>query len=305
MNIPYMFFFDTAYGQVIFPITPGELTISNGSNNEVVTLINEGDVNILKSPSLIEINFEARFPTRDYPYTIYVRPIKSYHDVFTKLKTEKKPFKFIVARSGQAEQKTGNTSLLVSLENLETKESADEGDDVIYTFTLKQYKEYGVVTLPSSTMPDTTSSARNKRNDSSKDTSQQEYVVRNGDCLWLIAKKFYGNGAKWTVIYNANKDTIDKVARSRGLGSSSNGHWIFAGTKLIIPNATVANQSNSTSTKKTTTTTKKPTTSTAKTSGYNNEEYMEKGKEALLKYGSKYSGRGGSDRSNVTWANLN
>ena len=57
MNQPYIFYFDTPYGLVEFPITPGELTITNDSNNKVVTLIDEGDINILKSPSLIEVKF--------------------------------------------------------------------------------------------------------------------------------------------------------------------------------------------------------------------------------------------------------
>ena len=38
--------------------------------------------------------------------------------------------------------------------------------------------------------------------------ANQTYTVVKGDCLWNIAKKFYGNGSKYTVIYNANKDKI-------------------------------------------------------------------------------------------------
>ena len=38
--------------------------------------------------------------------------------------------------------------------------------------------------------------------------SGQNYTVRSGDCLWNIAKKFYGNGSQYTKIYNANKDKI-------------------------------------------------------------------------------------------------
>ena len=34
------------------------------------------------------------------------------------------------------------------------------------------------------------------------------YTVKVGDCLWKIAKQFYGNGAQYTKIYNANRDKI-------------------------------------------------------------------------------------------------
>ena len=38
---------------ILFPITPPKLEISVGSRNETIELINEGQVNILKSPALI------------------------------------------------------------------------------------------------------------------------------------------------------------------------------------------------------------------------------------------------------------
>ena len=54
----YNFYFSDGSDVLTFPITPGELNIKVGSNNKVVTLINEGDINILKSPSLIEVEFD-------------------------------------------------------------------------------------------------------------------------------------------------------------------------------------------------------------------------------------------------------
>ena len=241
MNQPYIFYFDTPYGLLEFPITPGELTITNDSNNKVVTLINEGDINILKSPSLIKVEFEARFPTRKYPYSSEPNNISYYHNIFTKLKEEKKPFKFIVARTGRAETSTGSTRLLMALEKLETRESADEGDDVIYSFTLKQYKEYGVVILSSN-------APTKNRDNSSKDTSQSNYKVKSGDCLWNIAKKFYGDGRRWVEIYNANKSIIEETANKYRNGKgSSNGHWIYPGTELIIPGITSSTGGNQSS----------------------------------------------------------
>lgn len=48
--------------------------------------------------------------------------------------------------------------------------------------------------------------------------------MKSGDCLWNIAKKFYGKGSDYTKIYNANKGTI-----------GSNPNLIYAGQVLTIP----------------------------------------------------------------------
>ena len=50
------------------------------------------------------------------------------------------------------------------------------------------------------------------------------YTVKSGDCLWNIAKKFYGNGAQYTKIYNANKGVI-----------GGNPNLIYPGQVLTIP----------------------------------------------------------------------
>ena len=78
MNNGYNFYFAVDKDVLTFPITPGELIIKSGSNNEVINLINEGDVNILKSPSLTEVEFEARFPMRQYPYARDFIKFKNY-----------------------------------------------------------------------------------------------------------------------------------------------------------------------------------------------------------------------------------
>ncbi|MDE6931924.1 MAG: LysM peptidoglycan-binding domain-containing protein, partial [Oscillospiraceae bacterium] len=53
--------------------------------------------------------------------------------------------------------------------------------------------------------------------------SANTYEVVKGDCLWNIAQKFYGTGAEWTTIYEANKDTI------------KNPDQIWVGQILVIP----------------------------------------------------------------------
>jgi hypothetical protein len=236
MTNGYNFYFKIGESVLTFPITPPELKIKVGSNNKVVTLINEGDINILKAPSLIEVEFEARFPMRQFPYAREFHNFQTYYDQFKDLKENKKSFRFIVARTTPNGSRTWDTNLLMALEDFELKESADEGDDVLVSFTLKQYKEYGVKKIKiANTKPTTTSTSNTTRGNDNKTSSSKQYTVKRGDCLWNIAKKFYGNGAKWKTIYNANKTIIENTAKKYGKKSSSNGHWIYPGTKLNIP----------------------------------------------------------------------
>lgn len=55
-------------------------------------------------------------------------------------------------------------------------------------------------------------------------TGGTTYTVKKGDNLWTLAKKFYGSGADYTKIYEANKDAIGK-----------NPNLIYPGQTFTIP----------------------------------------------------------------------
>lgn len=71
---------------------------------------------------------------------------------------------------------------------------------------------------------------------SSSSNSNEKYTVVNGDTLWDIARRKLGKGKYYEKIYEINKDVIEKVAKEHGKKSSENGHWIWAGTVLVMPN---------------------------------------------------------------------
>ncbi len=81
--------------------------------------------------------------------------------------------------------------------------------------------------------------------------SGSTYTVVRGDCLWNIAKKFYGSGTKYTIIYDANVDTIESTAKAHGKASSDHGHWIWPGEVLTIPGQGQATSTTQTSVKTT------------------------------------------------------
>jgi nucleoid-associated protein YgaU len=123
----------------------------------------------------------------------------------------------------------------VSLESLDWSESAENGLDIKVSVTFKEYVEYGAVKRTVIEEKKAVVNETPKKN-TSNGTTTDNYTVRKGDCLWKISKKFYGTGTKWKTIYNANKTIIENTARKYGKKDSSNGHWIYPNTKLVIPN---------------------------------------------------------------------
>jgi LysM repeat protein len=58
------------------------------------------------------------------------------------------------------------------------------------------------------------------------------YTIKSGDTLTRIANSLH---VSLSSLYNLNKATIEAVARQHGLASSGSGHWIWGGTKLVVP----------------------------------------------------------------------
>lgn len=54
-------------------------------------------------------------------------------------------------------------------------------------------------------------------------SAKRTYTVKRGDCLWKIARSFYGNGALYTRIYDANTNKI------------ANPNLIYPGQVFVIP----------------------------------------------------------------------
>lgn len=132
--------------KILLPIAPSKIKIGFSSQNKTLNLINDGEINILKDPGLLDIEFDAMLPNTKYPFSIYKDGFESadkFIDKINKLKTDKKPFQFIVTRTRPDGTPLFNTNIKVSLEEYEINEDAEEGFDVILSIKLKQYKPFG------------------------------------------------------------------------------------------------------------------------------------------------------------------
>lgn len=130
----------------------------------------------------------------------------------------------------------GGINVDVTIKSFEYERFGGRGD-YTYSITFVQYKELRVSTVDDSGSGKKKAGKKKKKKGATRPAKPKtkKYVVVPGDTLWGISTKFYGTGSSWTKIYNANKDTIESTARSRGMAGSNNGWWIFAGTTLDIP----------------------------------------------------------------------
>ena len=209
------------------PQTPAKLSVKISGKNTTVTLLNEGEINFLKYPGLTEITLPLVFPM----LTASKRP-DYYLTLLERAKTQRTTTQFIMTRTTPAGQLLFDTNIKVSVEDYTIEESATNGLDVSVEVKLKQYRDYSTKTVAIKTTV--------KHNDS-KDTTVKKtatvqttrpatnapqtktYTVKKGDTLWGIAKKYYGNGAKYQTIYNANK------------GKIKNPNLIYVGQVFTIP----------------------------------------------------------------------
>lgn len=223
----YLFYLD----KVLLPIAPSKIELNINNQNKTYTLINDGEINVLKKPLLTDITFDVIIPQVEYPFATYKNGFQRpsfYLEKLESLKTGKEPFQFIVTRTFPNGRMMFDTNMKVSLEDYQIDEDSGNGFDLMVEIKLKQYRDYGTKTANikfSNTSKPKASVSKTRSTTSSpkpKNTAKTHKVV-SGDTLWAIAKRYYGNGSQYPKIFNANKDKIN------------NPNLIFPGQVLTIP----------------------------------------------------------------------
>lgn len=129
---------------IFLPVAPEKIEISVPNLNKTVTMVDQGEINILRGKGLKEIKFDMLVPSFKYPFANYSFGSFSTSQIIARLEYLKevgKPVYFIVTRC-RAGKPSWWTNIKVSVEDFTVTEDANNGTDVIISINLKEYKEY-------------------------------------------------------------------------------------------------------------------------------------------------------------------
>lgn len=193
--------FNGEKSKIQIPVLPEKITIPMGSNDQSVDVAGLGEILIAQNRKATEFSFSSFFPAAAFP-GISVSKIKSPKLLARKLtewKNSDKPVHFIVTKLG--------IDVYCRITKFVPSESGGDVGTISYDITLKEYREPKVrkvkVEVDSKTATVEQNTARTDNT-----TGAATYTVQKGDCLWIIAKKLLGDGAKYKQIYNLNKSII-------------------------------------------------------------------------------------------------
>ncbi|PHV72462.1 peptidoglycan-binding protein [Sporanaerobium hydrogeniformans] len=199
-------YFDSGTTKLVLPVNPEEIEVKYAQANEKYEVLKLGQVVIPTHVELRSFSFECELPAKPPIYTetpnYFISP-DEYLKIFRAWQGYKKPMWFI-ASNGIGE----DISTKVLIESMTIIERAGEEGDKFVTFQLIEYQEFAkrqdVVIKEKVTI----AQKANASSQASNPKKPTTYMVQSGDTLWGIAKRFYGNGAKYTTIYDANKDKV-------------------------------------------------------------------------------------------------
>ena len=193
---------DPAGPQLHLPVNPGEAAVEGAKKIETVNIVNIGDVDFPAGDERSGISFSSFFPAEhDLSYCRYPdipRPEDAL-EMLINWRIAGKPNRLLITDTF--------INVLVLIAKISYKHVGGEPGDIHYDLHLRQWRGIKVRTAAEAATPATSSGVAVQPRPDLKPVPAV-YVVKPGDSLWAIAKLQYGNGGRWSDIYNANKDTI-------------------------------------------------------------------------------------------------
>ena len=181
--------------RIYFTVNPARLTVTRPNGNQVRSLAMGGTVNIWGGRGLREVRLATFLPAPNSPFYNGQEPgtvlamLKRWQD-------SGDPVRLIISGSDI------NDAFLIE----DVSETLAEGDrDVGLTLTLREYKFKSALAALAGGSGSAASVSQTRTDER---VTPRTYTVKQGDTLWDIACRYYGDGTKWRAIA-ANNGVAD------------------------------------------------------------------------------------------------
>ncbi|HBJ2602707.1 TPA: LysM peptidoglycan-binding domain-containing protein [Clostridium botulinum] len=187
-----------------FPVNPIDNVMVNRTKKyDTADIVDYGEVDLSdKGKKIKELSFLTLLPKEYDTYCRY-RNIPKPAEAIGKLEKwmeQEEPLRLIITDFG--------FNNLVIISNVSEEERAGETGDKYITISFRTHRDLKIQTLAPPKTTSTVKTVALNNNRATTKSNSKIYVVKQGDSLWKIAKWWYGDGSKWNVIYQKNRNII-------------------------------------------------------------------------------------------------
>lgn len=208
MSIQFWLSYNNREDVLRLPILPPSFELSVNNINQVININEIGEINLIGKSGLKKITIESFFPAIEYNFVEY----KGYPNpqecikLIEKWRLSQRPIRLIITETPINDA--------FAIEEF-TYSQKDATGDIYFKLELKEYKFLTVPVVQSqNTVYESTEVTREVKQVDS------EYIIKEEDTLWEIAKKLTGNGMNYKIIIEKN--------------NIKNPDIIYPGMKLVI-----------------------------------------------------------------------
>lgn len=178
-------------GQYELSVNPSDLSVTQDSKDKTIDLLNVGEVNVPGKRGLIKVTLSTFLPDSNSPFYTGSAPEKIIQAV-KKAKNGQKTIRIIISGSDV------NTLFTVS----SMSETYKEGQaDIYISWSFIESRDLNTGQI-ASWVKRYTNTGLCTRNTSR--SVPKVVVVKNGDTLWNLARRYYDDGSRWKEIADAN-----------------------------------------------------------------------------------------------------
>lgn len=199
-----------------FPMAPERVTAETGARTQTYELLELGELEVPRGQKVARITWEGRFPGEPRRNASYVHAWRHPIELIDQLVEWR-------SRGSVLCLLITNTPLNLDVFIGRFRHEWGRLGDAEYSLDLVQHRALQIYT-------DAQWQAAGASHTLTRPVAPapKTYSIQSGDTLWIIAKRFLGDGSRWQEVYTANRETI---------GPDPN--LIHPGTLLLVPGAEV------------------------------------------------------------------